>query len=293
MTQSAKTARFKLTDVHRGWLFVSPALLFLILLYGYPLVSAAVISFLRGGKWLGLANYLEAFTDRLFWLSLRNTAIFTMSTVIAQLLIGLGLALLLNANIRQWVLSLARGLLIIPWVIASVVAAGIWMLLFHSIGILNYALTSVGILKDSVAWLGDTRYALFAVILVNTWKYYPIYMVILLSGLKAIPTELYEAATMDGARYGQSFWFITLPALRGIIVFLSLMTSVWAFRHFDLVYLMTGGGPLYQTELLTNYVYHLTFQRLRFEYGSAISVIMLFICLIVSVFYLRLYRKGE
>lgn len=293
MTNSTKTAHFRITDAHRGWFFVGPALLFLVLLYGYPLVSALAISFLRGGRWLGLGNYIEAFTDRLFWLSLRNTTIFTLSTVIGQLLMGLGIALLLNTNLRHWALSLSRGLLIIPWVIASVVAAGIWMLLYHSIGILNYALTTTGVLKEAVAWLGDTRYALLAVILVNTWKYYPIYMVILLSGLKAIPIELYEAATMDGARYGQSFRFITLPSLRGIMVFLSLMTSVWAFRHFDLVYLMTGGGPLYQTELLTNYVYHNTFQRLRFEYGSAIAIIMLIICLIVSVFYLRLYRKGE
>jgi len=285
---------FKLTDEKRGWAFISPMIIFMMVLYLYPLLQSSIISFKdRSGNWSGLSNYLQLFSDSMFWLSLKNTVIFTIVSVVLHLIVGLGIALLLNLKLRPLVMNFFRGILMIPWLLATVVAAGIWVLIYHPVGILNYFFTSLHIISVPISWLGNPKFALLSVILVNVWKFYPIFMVMILAGLKAIPIEIYEAAKVDGVKPYQSFLHITLPHLRSIIIFVTLLDTIWTFRHFDLVYVMTGGGPMYKTELLTNYIYDVSFRNLQFNYGSTIAIFMLIISLIFSVFYLRLYHEGE
>lgn len=289
-----KKKGFIINEEKRGWISIAPMIIFLICLYIYPLLNAFIVSFQsKSGNWKGLSNYKQLLSDAVFFQSLQNTVIFTIASVVLHLIIGLGLALLLNMKLKLWVTNFIRGVLVLPWLVPTVVAACIWTLIYHPGGVLNFFLTSLHLISEPLSWLGSPRLALFSVILVNVWKFYPLYMITMLAGLKEIPSELYEAARVDGAQPYQSFFHITLPQLKGVIIFITLLDTVWTFRHFDLVYVMTGGGPMYRTELLATYIYQVSFHNLQFNYGSAITVFMFLFSIIFTILYLRLYREGE
>jgi len=292
---SGKRVMFlKLNNEKRGWIFIIPAFIFLMLLYIFPLIQSFIKSFLNSsGEWNSFINYSTLIKDTIFWVSLKNTFLFTVASVILHLLIGLFLAILLNLKLNPAVMNFFRGILILPWLVATVVAGSIWKLIYHPVGILNYILTTLHILKQPISWLGDPKLALMAVVLVNVWKYYPLFFVTLLAGLKTIPNELYEAAEVDGAKAYQSFFHITLPSLKEIIVFMGLLDFIWTLRHFDLVYIMTGGGPMDSTELLSHYIYQVSFRNLQLNYGSTIAEFALIISLIFSVVYLYINRRRE
>ena len=273
--------------------FLWPSLLLLSLLMIYPFLEVLRLSFhesnLTRETWVGLNNYYQLVTDPFFWGVVGNTVAFTLGSVVLHLVIGLGLALLLNAKINQFFRSVARGILIVPWLLAPTVAGMIWVLMLAPFGVFNGVLTSMGLTSglSNIAWLGDSSTALASVTAMNVWRAYPFFMVMLLAGLQSVPQQLYEAAQIDGATMMQQFFYITLPELRSVITTIVLLDSIWTFRAFDPVFVMTGGGPSHSSEVLATAIYFDGFQKMKFGYASAEAVIMFVFLFIVSAFYVK------
>ena len=278
--------------------FLWPSLLILAALLLYPLVDVFRLSFydsnLQREVWVGLGNYAALAEDALFWRAFGQTVVFTFFSVAFHLIIGLGLALLLNLPINGAFRTVARGLLIVPWLLAPTVAGMIWVLMLAPFGVANGLLTSLGLLDPmaTVSWLGDPSTALGSVTAMNVWRAFPFFMVMLLAGLQAIPRQLYEAAEIDGASLFRQFWHVTLPQLRGVMATVVLLDSIWTFRAFDPVFVMTGGGPAHASEVLPTAIYFDGFQKLRFGYASAEAVVMFAILFTVSAFYVRRTMSG-
>ncbi len=289
----ATTLRRRYRQEIQAYAFLWPALLILGLLMVYPLVQVVRMSFhevsLQKETWVGLDNYAQLLSTALFWRVLWQTIAFTAGSVALHLVIGLGLALLLHARINFRFRNLMRGLLIIPWLLAPTVAGMIWVLMLAPFGVANGLLMSVGILDHSntVNWLGSPETSLLSVTAMNVWRAFPFFMVMLLAGLQAIPDELYEAADIDGTGPLAKFWYITLPGLRGVIATVVLLDSIWTFRAFDPVFVMTGGGPMNSSEVLATAIYFDAFQKSKFGYASAEAVIMFLILFVVSAIYVR------
>ena len=277
----------------RAYAFLGPSLLILVALLIYPLLSVIRLSFYDANlvreTWVGLDNYATLLDDPLFWRSFGQTVLFTIGSVVLHFVIGLGLALLLNAEINRRFRSLARGILIVPWLLAPTVAGMIWVLMLAPFGVVNGFLASVGIVDPdaNIAWLGSPSTSLLSVTLMNVWRAFPFFMVMLLAGLQAIPQQLYEAAQIDGASLLQQFRFVTMPSLRSVTATVVLLDSIWTFRAFDPVFVMTGGGPTNSSEVLATAIYFNGFQNSKFGYASAEAVVMFLALLLVSVFYVR------
>ena len=277
----------------QAYAFLGPALGLLFLLMIYPLGQVIRMSFfdisLRSETWVGLRNYAELLASPLFWQVLWQTVLFTAGSVSMHLLLGLGLALLLHAKINRRIRNLFRGMLIIPWLFAPTVAGMIWVLMLNPFGILNGFLTALRILdaNQTINWLASPRTALLSVTAMNIWRAYTFFMVMLLAGLQAIPEDIYEAADIDGSTPMQKFWFITIPALRGIILTIVLLDFIWTFRAFDPVYVMTGGGPINSSQVLATGIYFDAFQKLKFGYASSEAVVMFLVLFVFSVIYVR------
>ncbi len=277
----------------QAYAFLGPALLILLVLMVYPLGRVVRLSFfdakLRQEAWVGLQNYQELLTSGLFWQVLWQTIWFTLGSVFFHLVIGMGLALLLHTKIQMRIRNLFRGILILPWLFAPTVAGMIWVLMLSPFGVLNGFLAYIGVLggNETINWLGSPQTSLLSVTAMNIWRAYPFFMVMLLAGLQAIPEDVYEAGDIDGATPLQKFWFITIPALRGIIVTIVLLDFIWTFRAFDPVYVMTGGGPVNSSQVLPTLIYFDAFQKLRFGYASAEAVVMFAILFSLSVISVR------
>jgi multiple sugar transport system permease protein len=242
----------------------------------------------RTETWVGLENFAELLQSPLFWQVLWQTALFTLGSVVFHLVLGMGLALLLHTRINGNIRNLFRGLLILPWLFAPTVAGMIWVLMLSPFGVVNGFLTTIGLLdpNQTINWLGSPSTSLLSVTAMNIWRAYPFFMVMLLAGLQAIPEDVYEAADIDGTTPLQKFWFITIPGLRGIILTVS-SDSIWTFRAFDPVYVMTGGGPINSSQVLATVIYFDAFQKLQFGYASAEAVIMFLILFAFSAVYVR------
>ncbi len=277
----------------QAYAFLAPALLLLLVLLVYPLGQVLRMSFfdisVRAERWVGLDNYARLLQSAAFWEAFGHTVWFTVGTVALHLGIGMALALLLHSRIDARVRNLFRGLLIVPWLFAPTVAGMIWVLILNPFGVLNGVLTGLGLLASvaTINWLGDPRTSLLAVTAVNVWRAFPFAMVMLLAGLQAIPEELYEAAAIDGSGAAQQFRFVTLPSLRGVILTMGLLDFIWTFRAFDLVYVMTGGGPVNSSQVLATSIYFDAFQKFQFGYASAEAIAMLVILLAGSLVYVR------
>ena len=273
--------------------FLWPSLLILVALLVYPLIDVVRLSFhdsnLQRETWIGLGNYVTLASDPLFWRSFLNTVVFTAFSVVLHLVIGLTLAILLNMHLDPTFRTVARGLLIVPWLLAPTVAGMIWVLMLQPFGVVNGLFAALGLLDPNMAisWLGDPSTALGSVTAMNVWRAFPFFMVMLLAGLQAIPKQLYEAAEIDGASLVRQFWHITLPQLRSVVTTIVLLDSIWTFRAFDPVYVMTGGGPAHASEVLATAIYFDGFQKLKFGYASAEAVVMFIVLFIASTFYVR------
>jgi multiple sugar transport system permease protein len=285
--------RFAARQDVQAYAFLAPALILLVALLVYPLAQVVRMSVfevtVREERWVGLGNYVALARSGPFWEAVWHTLLFTAGSVIGHLLIGLGLALLLHARIAPRLRSLFRGLLILPWLLAPVVAGMIWALVLNPFGVLNGVLTTLGLLDPNatINWLGDPRTSLLSVTLVNVWRSFPFPMVMLLAGLAAIPDELYEASSIDGCGAVAQLRYVTLPSLRGVLATVALLDFIWTFRAFDLVFVMTGGGPINSSQVLATSIYFDAFQKFQFGYSSAEAVAMLVLLMVGSIAYLR------
>ena len=234
---------------------------------------------------IGLDNYAFLLRDPRFWNALANTAYFTVVSVALELAFGLGFALLLDRRFRGR--AAARALVLVPWAVPTVVAARFWEWMFNpEVGVLNH------LLGTDINWLGDPAWALHAAIVADVWKTTPFVVLLLLAGLQVIPSEIYRAARTDGATPWQMFRYITLPLLLPVILIVSLFRTMDAARLFDLVFVLTGGGPANETETLVVYAYKLLYGTLQFGYGSAVAVATFGFIFLISLVYLRALRSS-
>ncbi len=266
----------------------------------YPIVRTIWFSFfdynLLGTQFnfIGIENYAELAGDEVFWRSLRNNFIILIGSVVFQIGVGAVLAAILNRGIRHGSVFF-RTLHFAP-VIMSVVAVGIlWQLIYDpNIGILNNVLHALNLPVPSQGWLGDPRLAIYSVLAVACWQYTGFVMVILLAGMQSVPDAIYEAARLDGANEGQIFWRITIPVIRNVIIVATLITMIGAFKVFDIVYVLTRGGPANASQVLGTYIYYNAFTVNRAGYASALAVILLIFALGLGIVQLRFSRAvGE
>lgn len=243
-----------------------------------------------GHPFIGLANYAAALRSPDFWQAIGRTAYFTLASTGMELVLGLLIALLLNQRFVGR--GLLRALILIPWALPTMVNGMMWRWIYNpDYGALNALLTQLGLLKDYKAWLGTPLLAMNMVIVADVWKMTPLVALLLLANLQTIPGELYEAASMDGAGTWQRFWSITIPYLRpGILVSLVLRT-IEAFKVFDIVYIMTRGGPANGTQTIAYYTYTEAISSLQFGRGAALSYLVALFIALMSLVYFRLLRE--
>lgn len=279
--------------------FVMPAMILLLLLTGYPLFQVIQMSFFdytdkAKPVFTGVSNYEAIINDPLFWNAMSNTAVFTIASVICGLVLGLTLAILLNQPINTRFRAIYRSLLMFPWLTSSTVIAATWILILSPFGLLNWFLRSIGLESlGQTAWLSEESTAMFGVVLANIWRSFPFMMLMFLAGLQTISKELYEAAEIDGAGFMHRLRYITIPQLKSILLTVAMLEMIWNFRSFDLVFLMTGGGPMNATEVMSTFIYHFAFRKLNFGYASAAAIIMLLIMISASILYLRASLRKE
>lgn len=284
-----------------GILFVLPAFIYMLVFVGYPILRNIILSFqdvtafnlVQGEKkFVGLTNYVSMFKDPIFCISLKNTLVFTVCCLVVQFLIGFALALFFNK--RFAISKPLRGILLVPWMVPITVTALIFKLLFATdIGVLNYILKSVHLISDNIEWLTTPNTAMFALICANVWIGIPFNMILISTGLTTIPKELYESASIDGATGVQSFFRVTLPLLRPTIESVLILGFIYTFKVYDLVYVMTSGGPVNSTHMLSTYSYKLSFDMFQYSNGSTVANILLVILMIVGIFYLKTTNEEE
>jgi len=287
-----------LTKNRFAYLAISPAMLLILLLVCYPLARGIMLSFyniyllLPQRNFVGVDNFVQLAGDTMFKHSLTITLEWALATTLLVFLCGMPLALLLNLPLPGR--GLIRGLILIPWAVPPLVAGISWRWLFSDqFGPINALLNTVGLHVGPFPWLANTTTALPAAIVAYVWKATPFIVLVLLAGLQAVPGELYEAADMDGASPFARFLHVTLPSLRDIIVISSLLSVIWAFQQFDIVWIMTQGGPAQATQLLPIEIYLTAFQGLHLSYGAAMSVVMFFILAVLSIAYLVVFNREE
>jgi ABC-type sugar transport system permease subunit len=279
-------------------ILLTPALLIVLGVLIFPMVTSLGLSFTDlkltkpgSGIFIGLKNYITALKAPLFWASMLRTTIFGVSTVLTETCLGVAIAMLLNQKFvgRGFV----RGLVILPWALPYVVNGIMWKWIFDAnYGAFNAALTQLGLIDTYKIWLGNPKAAMVIVICANIWKETPVAVILILAALQSIPAELYEAAAIDGARGMKRFSRITLPLLKPIIMTLIIIKTVWALKEFDLIYIITKGGPANGTNMFSYYIYQNTFQFLNFGYGSALAYLLTILTIGLSMLYMKSLKGG-
>jgi multiple sugar transport system permease protein len=273
----------------RPGLFLAPAAVVLGTVALFPALAVLWLSLeqrsplLGATRFVGFGNYTRLFADARFWNALWNTAYFTAVSVALELLLGLGMALLLARAFRGR--AVVYSVILLPWAIPTVVSARLWEWMYNAdYGVLNY------LLGAHVNWLGSPVWALHAAIIMDVWKATPFAALLLLAGLQTIPRELYQAAALDGAGPWTTFRRITLPLLAPLLLVVLIFRTIDAFRVFDAIYVLTGGGPANSTETLSIYAYKALFQALEFGYGSALAVSVLAVVAVLTILYAWMLR---
>jgi multiple sugar transport system permease protein len=295
------TALREIGRYRMAYLFLVPAIVVLAFVDLLPMVQGArsslyLVNLFRPGArpFVGAGNYQDLFANPLFGKALWNTAYYTVGSVACQFALGLLAAVLLNQGIRFQ--GVFRGVILIPWVVPSALAAMMFGLLFTSAGLVNTVLewtgfVRLGLVAPNFAWLSNTSTAMPTIIVTNTWKGFPFFAVMFLAAMQTIPADLYEAARMDGASPARSFVDITLPSIRPTLLITTLLGILWTFNSIDLIYILTYGGPYYATITLPMWAYQLAFGRGYVGTASALAVIILAIMAVVTVVYLAVYRR--
>ena len=277
--------------------FVLPAILFILFFILWPIIQSLALSFYRWdgvGPWkfVGIKNYIRMFTrDKFFYLALKNTVIFAVVTTIGEMLIGLTLAILIDMGIRGW--KTFRFIFFLPVALSQVAIALLWVKIYARDGLINSLLEILRLESLHRVWLGDARYALWCVCLVSIWQYGGWHMIFFLAGMQGIDPQIYESAKIDGASTMRRIFSITLPLLKNVFFIITILSLILGFKNFDLVYVLTTGGPAHATEVLATQIYQHAFDVYRFGYASVLAVILVVVALIFSVFYIKItgYRK--
>lgn len=296
-TSTAKNAHFpaiKLSRPRAPYLFFLPGLVLLGAVMIYPIAWGFYLSLQQLNMatfsppvFIGFRNYEQLFANPQFITALVNTFVFVVVSIALEFVIGLGYALLLREQFRGY--GILRGIVLLPWMMSPVVVAFVWSWLLNgSFGILNHVLLQLGVISANINWLSTPGLALPVIILVDVWRTTPFVMLVLLAGLQTIPAELYEATKIDGAGAWQRLWRITLPLLKPAATIAFLMRVIIALRFFDIVWVMTRGGPAGTTEMLGTLGYKQSIMSMNMGSGSAITTIIFILSFVVSIGYMRM-----
>ncbi len=277
-----------------AYIFVAPTAVIVLGVIVFPMLYSLLLSLERYNltdpgnvRFIGLGNYLSLLESSDFWQVMGRTAIFTVISVALTMVIGLAFALILNERFLGR--GVFRTLLLVPWVIPAVVVGIAWEWIFNAnYGVLNALLQNLGLIQEYRPWLGDPSTAMPAVIVAKVWKEVPFTALLFLAGLQTIPSDLYEASRIDGAGAWRSFLNITLPLLRPTILVVIVIETMWTFRVFDIIFVMTNGGPADTTNLAAFYTYLETFKYLHVGLGSALAYMVTAVIVAASVLYMRL-----
>src|SRR3954471_21829674 len=274
-----------------AFLMTLPLILLITILVLYPAIYSLHLATLNKSmqRFIGLGNFEFLFKRDTFWLVVKQSCIFAISAVIFKALIGFIVAHFVHnlpaKGQRKW-----RGMLLVPWVIPPAMSTLAWLWLFDpSYSAFNYTLSFFGV--GPIPWLGDTFWARFSVILVNVWYGAPFFMIMYLAALKSVPDQLYEAAAIDGANWWQKIWHITLPMMRNIIAITTLFSLIVTFANFDIVRILTSGGPLDSTHLFATWAFQVGIQSSDIPLGACVSLFMVPILAVAAVFILRDVNK--
>jgi multiple sugar transport system permease protein len=285
-------------DRHLGAILLLPSFVVFAVLLAFPLGYGIYTSFFevhlleRTGAFVGFRNYVWLLGNAEFWSALWLSVLWAGGGVAIQLVAGTAVALLLHQPFRGR--SLARGLVLFPYMMPVIAVVLTWMLLYNALyGVLNYVLVQSGLVSGPIAWLSQPGSALGAVILVGAWKYFPFVVVVVLARLQVIPQDLYEAARIDGARALARFVDITLPQIRDVLLVVALLRTIWMFNNFEIVFLLTGGGPLRGTMTLPILVYEQAFATYEIGRGSAVAVFMFFFLVAIMTLYFRFFPQEK
>lgn len=282
------------------WLFLVPAVIYMALFFGYPVVKNVVMSFqdyttatffTGEAPWVGVQNYVTVLSSSLFSTSLLNTALFTIGSILGQFVIGLALAIFFQ---RKFPLNgILRSLLLLPWLLPLIVSSAVWRwILDKDSGALNRFLGDLNIIDTGVPWLTSTSLALIAVVGVNIWIGIPFNLTILYGGLQEIPDELYEAGSLDGATGWKAFRHITWPMLKPVVSVVLVLGVVYTLKVLDIILGLTNGGPANSTQTIATQSYALSFQEFKFGEGAALGNVLVIISLVFAVLYLRASRRA-
>lgn len=282
-----------------GYFFVLPALLVYVIFFLFPFINSIYYSLTSWNgvdavkKFVGLQNYVKLSADPLMWLSLQHNLTWVVIGTIAPVVIGLLLAILLwSGNTRGR--TLFRTVYFMPVVLSPVVIGIIWGWIYNPIfGIVNQVLTRLGLDSWTRGWLGDPDWALYAVLLTAIWSYFGFCLVILLAGLQNVDMDLFDAARMDGANGWQQLINVIIPQLGSVLTMVTVYTLIGGFNVFDIVYVMTGGGPANYTELIATYTYKKSFVENHVGYGAALSMVMTILSLVASFIFLKIRERSE
>ena len=278
---------------------ISPAIIITLAVVFFPMFRTMMYSVMQyilykpqEKAFSGLENYIQAFSDPLFYTSLLNTVIWIAGIITFQFLLGFVTALILKNNFRGQ--GLARSLVLIPWVTPSVITALMWRWMYDgNYGLINQILRRLGLINEFIPFLADKSTALGAIIFALIWQGFPFFAVMLLAGLQAIPQELYEAASIDGAGKWASFRRITIPMLKPIILTTVLLRTIWVANSLDIIIIMTGGGPGYSTYTLPVYSYIKAYKGMDFGYASTLAVFLTIFLMVIVFGYIRSILKSE
>ena len=276
------------------YLFLLPQMVIVMLFGIYPIVYNIILSLqaanLGSANFVGFDQYAKAAKDRIFWLALRNTGVYTLAAVPLTVVSALAAAIALNQPIRGK--KILRTIFLFPYLTSWVVIGLIWKWMYSvNYGVINRLLEIVGV--HPINWLGNPSLTILSIVIAGVWHDAGYYMVILLAGLQSIPTTYYESACIDGANAMQRFRHITLPMLRPILFIVTVLSMVNSFKVFDQIYVMTGGGPGRASLMLVNYIYSVVIDGMDIGYGAALSVIMFLIILVLTVLQRRTFRGSE
>ena len=282
-----------------GYLLIAPALLLILAIGVVPVLITISYSFQhylltepQNRHFVGFENYIEILGNSSFWLVLKNTAVFAVISMTLELVLGFTGALLMNGA-KKGGRSLVRTTVLIPWAVPGIIIAYMFQFLFNNqLGPVNVILSHFGGASD-FSWLTKPWSAMLVVILADAWKQFPYVALMLLAGLQTIPQELYESAAIDGAGKLKSFFYITLPNLKGILLIVLLFRTMGAIRIFDIIFGITGGGPASSTATLLYQAYKYLFSDMNYGKGSAMSTIITLIILAISILYIRVLGRRD
>lgn len=279
----------KYSDNKLGTVLISPVIIYLLVIMVIPFAWAIYTSFTNKmvgtpGQFVGLKNYINLIKNDLFWKSVVNTLIFTIFAVVLKVIFGTIMALVLNEDIKFR--NVFRALLFLPWTIPTLISVFTWQWMFSDIGgVLNYVLLKMNLISEPIGWLATRQAAMSSVITINVWRGIPFLGIAILAGLQTISKDMYEAATIDGANVIKRFIYITIPSIKVIIILAALVTTIWTLNDFEIIWLLTRGGPSNGTQVISTLSYTLGFLNLKL--GEAITVsIISFPPLIALVYYI-------